>query len=210
MSRLFVNGLLVSELTSYGKPFVYSYNFPPSMVTLDRDRSTVDSWNVQSQIANLLIRAGRVDLMVDLSKAEAPDIGGYSTWKGTHYGASCSTSGVTFNKVLSDRAVEALLKEHGPTMYLINREKRQKLVQFLQNKAIEQGRKPVLLTDAHYSMIAADSPYLALEALPVATADLSLDSVIEEVKGLKKHMRAIAYRTITGKLEQLLYKTLVS
>lgn len=211
MSKLFVNGLFVTELKAYGEPFAYSYNFPPDMVDLDRDRSTVNSWDIQSQISNLLIRAGRIDIMVDLSKISAPDIEGYSSWKGSHYGASYGgDSGVTFNKVLSDRAVDALLAEHGETMYLINKTNRPKLLQFLQTLAAEQGRKVVLLTDAHFSMIDPKSPYVNLERMPVSEPNLTLDGLIDEVKGLKKHMRSIAYKTVLSRLQQLLYKSIVN
>ncbi len=211
VSRLYVNGLFVSELKAYGKQFTYSYNFTPDRIQLDRDRSTVDAWDIQSQIANLLIISGRIDIMVSLTKADAPDIEGYSSWKGKHYGAiSNGSEGITFNSVLSDRAIDALLKEHGPTMYLVNKTTRAKLLQFIQTLAAEHGRKVVLLTDAHYSMIDPKSPYVLLAELPKMAADLTLDALIEEVKALKRHMRSNAYRTVMGRLQQLFYKSLMS
>jgi hypothetical protein len=210
-SKLYVGGLFVSELTANDKQFVYSYNFPPSVVDLDRDRSTVSSWKIQSEIANLIIAAGRIDLMVDLSKVNAPDIEGYSSWKGSSYGGGFSSSGgMTFNSALSARAIAALLAEHGPTMLLINKDKRASFVQFMQGLAAEQGRKVVLLTDAHYNMISGDNLYLKLELMPKIEANLSLDSLIKDVKAMKKHMRSTAYKTVLGKLQQLFYKSMVS
>jgi len=71
--RLYVGGIYVTDLSS---KFMYGYDFDPDRLHLDRDRSTVDSFNLEWECSTLHSGTGEkgLDLAVQSIYMDAPDI----------------------------------------------------------------------------------------------------------------------------------------
>lgn len=73
--RVFVRGLYVCNLESTAN-YWFSYNFTPERISLDRDRQRVDSWSLRFHATQILVQAGKSELLAQMSEDEAEDISG--------------------------------------------------------------------------------------------------------------------------------------
>lgn len=71
--RLYVGGIYVTNLDS---AFMYGYDFDPDKLHLDRDRSTVDSFNLQWECGNIHATTGQkgLDVLVSAVLEDSPDV----------------------------------------------------------------------------------------------------------------------------------------
>lgn len=72
--KLFVNGLFVCDTGMQ-----HGYDFKPSAIRLERDRKTVDDWDLSVQTARMWEASGRVDEVAQMVRDEAPDVS-YFQW----------------------------------------------------------------------------------------------------------------------------------
>lgn len=74
--KVFVNGLYVCDLPD---KYVFSYNLTPDRISLDRDRKSVDTWDLQREVADILEQSQSFELMVQMSEEKVPDLFEYYT-----------------------------------------------------------------------------------------------------------------------------------
>ncbi|WP_284161637.1 hypothetical protein [Burkholderia pseudomallei] len=151
-SKVYVGGLFVSYLNGN---FRYSYNFKPSCVKLDRDRMTVNTWDIQWEISKLLAAAGRADLVVDLTEGKYADMDGYSQSHTSYYGGSsggCS-SGVSYSDKLKDLAVDSFIKRFGQKAIPISKDEDENKSAYYAQQCVKLGYTPIYITGKEFSML---------------------------------------------------------
>lgn len=151
-SKVYVGGLFVSYLNGN---FRYSYNFKPSCVKLDRDRMTVNTWDIQWEISKLLAGAGRADMVVDLTEGKFADIDGYSESHTSYYGGSsggCS-SGISYSDKLRDLAVESFVKRFGVKALPISKDADENKSAYYAQQCVKLGYTPIYVTGKEFSML---------------------------------------------------------
>ncbi|AXN57769.1 hypothetical protein KASHIRA_01120 [Serratia phage vB_SmaM-Kashira] len=149
--KVYCGGLFVCNLP---ENFEYSYNFRPDRIKLDRDRKTVQAWDIAWEISRIFASAGRADMIVSLAGQKKEDVGNYSTIHTTYYGASTSgKSTAEFSEELQTLAAESFKTRHGeravPVYDNMDHAKRQLLT-----KAIHKaGYIPVNVGKSEFDMI---------------------------------------------------------
>jgi hypothetical protein len=67
--RLYVGGLFVCETD-----LDYGYDFKPEFLTLERDRQTVDNWDLKSQVKEMWFETKRFDEIAEMMSNNVPDL----------------------------------------------------------------------------------------------------------------------------------------
>ncbi|MNO50334.1 hypothetical protein D3C76_407060 [compost metagenome] len=67
--RLYVGGLFVCETD-----LDYGYDFKPEFLTLERDRQTVDHWDLKSQVKEMWFETKRFDEIAEMMSKNVPDL----------------------------------------------------------------------------------------------------------------------------------------
>lgn len=149
--RVYCGGLYVCDLP---KGFHYSYNFRPDRVKLDRDRKTVQQWDITWEISRLLAEAGRADLIVKLSDKKAKDVGNYCTVHTQHYGGGSSGKSKTeFTKELTDAAVDSFIRRNGERSIPIDPDMPLEKRNLLIKAAQKSGYAAVVVSSSEYEMV---------------------------------------------------------
>jgi hypothetical protein len=149
--RVYCGGLYVCDLPP---GFHYSYNFRPDRIKLDRDRKTVQQWDITWEISRLLAEAGRSDLIVGLSDKKAKDIGNYCTVHTSVYGGgSRGKSKTEFKKELTDAAVESFVRRNGERAIPIDPDMDLEKRNILIKAAQKSGYAAVVVSSSEYEMV---------------------------------------------------------
>lgn len=201
VAQLFVKGLYVCDLDTDKDKYAYSYNMSPNMIELDRDRNRVSTWAIQSDIVDMVIASGRLDLLEQMASTNKPDVRGFSSWKGSYYGGT--VGGRTYSQVLDERIYNSLVQEHGEGIFVINSDFSPKKIHALSMLAVSANRTVVIVNNATYEMLSRKSPLKQL----VHSIDkkMSPTSLMDVLEANKKHMRAKPYRQLKQAAESLLY-----
>ena len=118
--KVFVNGLFVCDLDD---KYVFSYNLTPDKISLDRDRKSVDTWDLQREVASLLEDAGAFELMVEMSEEKVPDLFDYYTpskYKTVGGGYCSGESENSVSASLERLASEKFVARHGENSIAID------------------------------------------------------------------------------------------
>lgn len=151
-SKVFVGGLFVAYLNGN---FKYSYNFHPSCVKLDRDRMTVNTWDVQWEISKLLATAGRADLVVALTEGKYADINGYSESHTSHYGRINSgvTRSTSYSEELKKLSRDSFISRFGEKAIPISKDEGEAKCSFLAQQCVKLGYNPVFVSSSEFMML---------------------------------------------------------
>lgn len=199
VKKVFVNGLYVCDLP---KEYVFSYNLTPCRITLDRDRKSVDSWDMQREVASLLEDAGEFALMVQMSEEKVPDLFSYYTpslYKShtTHEGKTESVA-----KVLQDLSLEKFKSKHGEDAVALDIDMSQVKRDVLKSRARMTGVKLIEVPNTYYKLL-PDS----VKSLPVVAyhEKKTPAKVMQEYLDVnKKHMRSKAIKNLHKVIEDLI------
>ncbi|URC22155.1 hypothetical protein CHUUTOTORO_00700 [Serratia phage vB_SmaM-ChuuTotoro] len=150
--RVYCGGLYVCDLP---ENFEYSYNFRPDRIKLDRDRKTVQTWDIAWEISRLLATAGRSDMIVRLASDGKEDVGNYTTTHTTYYGASgvSGKTGVEFRDELKVLAAESFHERHGDRAIPVNNNMDNAKRQILTKAIHKAGYIPVNVSTTEFEMI---------------------------------------------------------
>jgi|GEM_PF-5579616 len=99
-NKLYVGGLFVTDITGHK----YSYDFAPAYLPLNRDRKSVDSWNLAANTTKLLEEAFPPKEVAEMVRDRVRDTGGYY--------ASIKSQAV------AEEAYNLVKKEHGDTVVI--------------------------------------------------------------------------------------------
>lgn len=201
VAQLFVKGLYVCDLDTDKDKYAYSYNMAPNMIELDRDRNKVSTWAIQSDIVDMVIASGRMDLLERMASANKPDVRGFSSWRSNHYGGS--VGGRTYSQVLDERITASLVQEYGKNVFIINSQFSPKKIHALSQLAANAGRTIAVINNPMYEMVCSNSPLKRLDHN--LSSDITPDSLMDILEANKKHMRAKPYRQLKQVAESLLY-----
>lgn len=148
-ARLFVGGLFVCELDD---KFSLSYNFAPNILHLDRDRQSVNTFNLSIEATKVIALSGNSKLLAKLAQQKAADVSDYVSVTGGHgyYNASVEPE---VSKEIVRLSSDLFVKEHGEKSYPINNEWDEKKKRVQTQKAIKSGYVPVTVTTAFYKML---------------------------------------------------------
>lgn len=167
LCKVFCGGLYVCDLP---EGYDYSYNIAPGRLTLDRDRKTVQTWDLQYEVVRLLTGAGKTELLVKLANKNAKDIHGYSQASVTG-GVGYGSRAVKFKEEVTELAVDSFKKRYGDKAVPFTNETDQVKVKM----AIRAGYTPVFVTSAEYQMI--DNKI----SLPSGLVEVKRPDVLEEL-----------------------------
>ncbi|CAM0048977.1 hypothetical protein VPHK460_0117 [Vibrio phage K460] len=199
--KVFVNGLFVCDLPN---DYVFSYNLTPDRITLDRDRQSVSTWDLQREVATLLEDAGAFELMVRMSEEKVPDL--YEYYTPSRYksvSSSCGSSDTqTVNEVLNKLATEAFVKRHGEKAMAVNQELCQAKRDIIKNRLKLGGYTPVEVPRTNFDMLDKSVTQVP-DGIPVknTTPKVMLERYFE---ANKKHMRSKARKEMEKLIEDLI------
>lgn len=181
--RVFVKGLYVCDMEE--GDWKYSYNFAPERLELDRDRSMVHNWDIQREVARILVLTENTSILAELADEKFMDVNGYT--ENTHYYNTWKDP-TDFKKELETQAVADFYKRHGHDSHPIDRGWGSSKKRLIINKLISIGKVPVEVSSTQYAMFNGSMQL-----------DLDLDNVLEfkPLKFLteflernKRHMRS--------------------
>lgn len=200
--KVFVNGLFVCDLPD---KYVFSYNLTPDRIELDRDRKSVDTWNLQQQVADLLELSGSFELMVQMSEQKVPDL--YEWYTPSSYrkasvgGGWCSDNVESVNHKLKTLATESFIKRNGEKAIAVNVEMQQSKRDIIKNRLKLMGYTPVEVPKTNYKMLdktVTEIPYCT----PVQ--GMTPKKMVEQfMEDNKKHMRSKARKQLEKLIEDL-------
>lgn len=149
--KAFVGGLYVCDLPDR---FRYSYDFHPRLVTLDRDRKTISSWDVKWRCSEIFVGAGEIDKMVELTKSGYKDVEGYTNYHQTYSaGGYTSGNGLTFAEELKTKAAESFRERHGEKAIPVDMDMDKEKARIYSNAISRVGYIPVNVVHAEAEMI---------------------------------------------------------
>lgn len=198
--KVFVNGLFVCDLPD---DYCFSYNFTPNKIKLDRDRKSVNTWDMQYEVASLLEDAGAFELMVQMSEERSPDLYKYYTPSKYKRVSSIYSEGNEENvsEALQKLSKEKFIVKHGEDAVAIDTtislNKRTIVIQRLQRA----GKVAVEVPTTYYKMLPDE-----LKAVPEATFDSKktpTQLVTEFFETNKKHMRSKSQKAMQKLIEDL-------
>ncbi|AUR93538.1 hypothetical protein NVP1187O_225 [Vibrio phage 1.187.O._10N.286.49.F1] len=200
--KVFVNGLFVCDLPD---DYVFSYNLTPDRITLDRDRQSVSTWDLQREVATLLEDAGAFELMVRMSEEKVPDLYEYYTpsrYKSVSSSCGGSSDTQTVNEVLNKLATEAFVKRHGEKAMAVNQELGQAKRDIIKNRIKLGGYTPVEVPRTNFDMLDKSVTQVP-DSIPVknTTPKVMLERYFE---ANKKHMRSKARKEMEKLIEDLI------
>ncbi|CAM0050904.1 hypothetical protein VPHK406_0100 [Vibrio phage K406] len=199
--KVFVNGLFVCDLPD---DYVFSYNLTPDRITLDRDRQSVSTWDLQREVATLLEDAGAFELMVRMSEEKVPDL--YEYYTPSRYKSVSSSRGMgstqTVNGVLNKLATEAFVKRHGEKAMAVNQDLHQSKRDIIKNRLKLGGYTPVEVPRTNFDMLDKSVTQVP-DSIPVknTTPKVMLERYFE---ANKKHIRRKARKEMEKLIEDLI------
>lgn len=198
---LYVGGLYVSEMPKAwyeSKTYRYSYNLPPRLVHLDRDRNSVNDYDIQEIISKILIANNEIDLLLSLGYDEHLDVEGYTEYRAnTYYSGSYSKE--KLSDVLATKALAIFYEKHGDNAYPLS-DGMSKLKQ-RHMLVIEAGFQPVTVPSKVYSYYKKEeiNSYGIHEPQPFNAC-----AFLEELLSCKTYsLRGVARKKVEAKLAYL-------
>ncbi len=203
--KVFVNGLFVCDLPD---DYVFSYNLTPDKINLDRDRKSVDTWDLQREVAKLLEDSGSFDLMVRMSEQKVPDLYEYYTpskYKLVGGGNSWSeTNENSVSKVLEDLASEKFIERHGEGSIAIDESMPQNKRDIIKNRLKLSGIKGVEIPPTNFRMLKVELKTVP-EFAPI-TNEKPSKLIAKFLKDNKKHMRSKAVKGLEQLIDDLILR----
>jgi len=189
--NIFIKGLWVCALPT--EDFWFSYNLTPDAIELDRDRGSVDTWDLQYQATKLLTEAGEAQLLAQMAEAGATDISSCfeSIIKGSgHYG------GVGFAQQIADMAERDFVEKYGTKAYPMDKNWAAGKFLHYSRLADQMGLTPVVLDTKVYAMLSkAFREGIVEQTNPeYETIYKKLDAILLENK---KHMRSKPFKALS-------------
>lgn len=188
--NVFVNGLFVSQVNGN---YYFDYNFKPSSIKLDRDRGTVDNFELQWEATQLIVSSGDVSLMNYLSSSSFDDI--------KYYGETHGYMSQENKKDLEYLAVKSFHKEYGEKAFPIKRSWSSDKKRLITYKIASLGLVAIEVHDSFYNMF--NEHFKLPEAV---TELLQFNPVSFFSSFLSKHgrnMRAKPRKVLENKLKEL-------
>ena len=148
--KLYVGGLYVGDMPKSwyeDKTYRYSYNMPPSLIKLDRDRNSINAYEIQGIIADILVRNNEIEILIDLGSCNCLDVEGYTEYKGS---GTSHTGETTMHHTLAQRALALFYEQNGADAYPISRGSSGIATQLA--LVTEAGFKPVVVSEKLYSV----------------------------------------------------------
>ncbi len=200
--KVFVNGLFVCDLPDN---YVFSYNLTPDRIELDRDRKSVDTWDLQQQVADLLELSGSFELMVQMSEERVPDLYQFYTpckyRKASVGGGWCESNEESVNHRLNKLATDSFIKRNGEKAIAINIEMQQGKRDIIKNRLKLMGYTPVEVPKTNYKML----DKIVTEIPDCTPVDgMTPKKMVEQfMADNKKHMRSKARKQLEKLIEDL-------
>lgn len=196
---VYVNGLFVCTLP---ENYWFSYNLNPDMVPLDRDRSAVDTWELNWTIARLLEAAEAYDLIADMSENKCPDLHEYYSPSKTKFFSTVTDSLTTVSEKLAELTRERFIQKYGINSFPINENAKPEKKKLLSRKAVAAGLVPITVTKNHYSMLPDDLKKIDGQTLVGEVNPITL--MQSYLKENKKHMRSKAVKNFNQMIDTLI------
>lgn len=148
---LFVNGLFVCNVNGN---FKFDYDFKPDVFDLDRDRGTVDTFDVKYHANQLLSECDDIELLARLAVEDYDDLALFSGRKVKGSGGSYwDKRGPSEQDILTDKAVELFKKNHGSDAFPISQDWSDGRKRLVTQMVISQNMVPITVKKAVYNMI---------------------------------------------------------
>lgn len=148
---LFVNGLYVTTLMN-GK-YKFDYDFKPETFVLDRDRDSVNEYELKYNANNLLSESDDIELLAQLALENYDDLSLFNGRRKKNSSYYSSSRDQDEEEQLSDKAVELFEKKYGYTAYPINENWSDGKKRVVTQTAIAKGYTPVTVKQAVYRMV---------------------------------------------------------
>lgn len=182
--KIYVGGLYVCDLN---KKYLMSYNFDPSVLTLDRDRKSVCTFSVSYNATRMITLSGNYELLSHLASNQAEDLSDYYSFEAPTYSyAGHRTATLSPNEELKTIVSESFVKKHGENAYPINNQWDDKIKRIKTIKSIEAGYIPVVIKAGYYAMLSEAVKEKEFEEF---TFNLS-EEIISFFENNKKHLRS--------------------
>jgi hypothetical protein len=200
--KVFVNGLFVCDLPD---KYVFSYNLTPDRINLDRDRKSVDTWDLQREVADILEQAQAFELMVQMSEEKVPDLYEYyipSTYRsvgGGYYSGGEREESVS--QKVAKLAGDNFIKRNGANAIAVRSDIAfaKKEVMFKRIKLA--GKVPVEVPVTNYKMLPTELKEVDTDT-PVTNVT-PLKAVQQYYDNNKKHIRSKARKEFKKLIEDL-------
>lgn len=197
--KVFVNGLFVCDLPD---DYVFSYNLTPDRIELDRDRRSVDTWDLQREVADLLESAGEFALMVQMSEEKVPDLFEYYTPSSYRAISSCGeTRESSVSEKLQVLSKESFVKKNGVLAVAIDATLPQNKRSIIMNRVKLAGKTPIEVPKALYKLLPEECTALPKTTHTTRKTPVQLAEAFLE--GNKRHMRGKAKRELINMIEEL-------
>lgn len=200
--KVFVNGLFVCDLPD---EYVFSYNLKPNRITLDRDRNSVSTWDLQREVAELLEDAGAYELMVQMSEEKVPDLYEYYTpsrYKSAVYGGGSGEREESVSEVLKSLSSDKFKAKHGENSVAVSLSGSQAKRQVIMNRIKLAGKIAVEVPETQYKLLSEE-----LKIVPEITwqqRQTPVQMVQSYLEGNKKHLRSKAKKELEKLIEDLI------
>jgi hypothetical protein len=204
-SCVYVGGLFVAVLSKDSdREFRYSYNFEPHIVSLDRDRSFVSSFDISYEATRMYNDAGDFDLIVFLASEGFADVNDYVTIKsGDCYGSAGEDTYKIDDKISKD-SLTAFYKKHGEKAFPIDKNAGHEKTREQTNRAIKKGLVPIQVHRAFYKLFDRNQLREMLAGTEILDAHVLLEEFLLDNK---KHMRSKAKKGLLKIIEELRERT---
>lgn len=200
--NVYVKGLWVCELPS---DYTFSYNLQPDLIDLDRDRRSVDTWDLQKAVCMLLEDSGNFDLLVDLSEAKSTDLYAYYTPSRYKTVSSVSTGKPErVSKALGNLTRERFHAKYGKDAFPVSDSLNSDKAAIWYKRLSGMGLKPVLTAGALVRLMPEDMQ--VLPNMPKITLEPS-EALKVFLHDNKKHMRSRAYKSLLKISEEITLKS---
>lgn len=148
---LFVNGLYVTTLRN-GK-YKFDYDFKPETFVLDRDRDSVNEYELKYNANNLLSESDDIELLAQLALENYDDLALFSGRRKKNSSFYSYSRTEDEEDQLADKAVELFEKKYGENAYPINEGWSEGKRRVVTETAIAKGWTPVTVKQAVYRMV---------------------------------------------------------
>lgn len=197
-SCVYVGGLFVAVLSKDSdREFRYSYNFEPHIVSLDRDRSFVSSFDISYEATRMYNDAGDFDLIVYLASEGFADVNDYVTIRsGSGYGEDT----YKIDEKIAKDSLAAFYKKHGEKAFPIDKNAGSAKTHEQTKRAIKKGLIPIPVHRAFYKLFDRNQLREMLAGTEIKEAHVLLE---EFLLNNKKHMRSRAKKGLLKIIQEL-------
>ena len=187
---IYVGGLFVCELPEKDN-YWFSYNFEPNILTLDRDRSAVDSFYLQLRATELIANSGNSELLAEMASDSAKDISDYfePAYSNTEQGTD-----------LRKLALSSFVEKHGKNAYPIRSDLGHIKTTAITTKCVKSGMIPVVIKPTFYKML----PNSLTEKINIKTTSKPVSEILQVfLKENKSRMNPLARTRFKNLIESI-------